>query len=324
MSETAEIIPFGNAAAAPPLQRVAPYEAKLIARTEQWRVAVAGRAGPMLHALRSQLNQIDHDLQRRLSDLLRIETQIEAGQLHRFMPPFSRRAYTVLISAMLLLELPVNKAALDFLRLPKLESYALALFFALVNFVAAKCSARVFRQEPFDRPGWRSWAIAAATNLALLVTIFLVGQLRSLESHQASSAMTFFSLQLAFYVATLFLSFQVIAPSREAEQLNRRRDALRTEVNGLWNRRAHIAKTHNEKLEKARLRLIDLEADAQERVAEYRDGNRRARTDAAPSWFRHSIGSNVWRSLDLGHPVDEHPAAMGELIGRACGDGKEE
>lgn len=321
MSETAEIIPFGKSAAA--VQRVAPYEAKLIARTEQWRVAVAERVGPTLHGFRARLNEIDHNLHRRLREVLRLETEIEAGGLNRFMPPFSKRAYRLLIGAMLLLELPVNKAALDFLRLPWLESYALALFFALVNFVAAKCSARVFRQEPFGEQGWRSWAMAATTNLALLVTIFLVGQLRSLEAHQASSAMTFFSLQLAFYVATLFLSFQVIPPSSQAEQLNRRRDAAKAEMTGLWSQRVQIAKAHNHDLERARLRLIDLEADAQERVAEYRDSNTRFRTEPAPSWFRHSIGAQIWRPLQLGHPVDEHPATIGDLIGRA-GEGEDE
>lgn len=316
MSESAQIIPFARAPDNA-VQQVAPYEARLVARTQQWRVAVGERVGPRLHALRARLNEIDHDLTRRLRDLLGLEAEIEAGKLDRFMPPFGKVSYLSLVAAMLLLEMPVNKAALDFLRLPERDSYMVALFFALVNFVAAKCTARVFRQEPLGVRGWRAWAVAVLTNTALLSAIYMVGQLRRLEADNAGSSVTFLSLQLAFYMGTLFLSFLVIPPSLEAEQANRRRDAGKAELDGLWKQRERLARVHNQDLEKARLRLLDLEADAEERVAEYRDGNMRFRTEPAPSWFRQSVGTAVWRPLDLGHPVDEHPATIGELIARA-------
>lgn len=297
--------------------RVAPFELRLIAKTNENRVQIAERVKPRLHGLRGQLNEFDHELSVKEGEVLDYENDIEGSEMPPFVSPFGWWP-KALIPVMLALELPVNKAALDFLRLPQFESYALATFFALVNFTAAKSTARVIRQEPFSGRSWRAWAIAGVANVALLYMIYKVAELRSLGIGLSGSSWTFFALQLAFYLATLFLSFLTIAPSAEAEQLDLRLIGARAARRRLWHKRVKVAKVYNREREAAWLKIAKEEESGLADVAEYRDCNLRARDDAGPSWFSSPIPPSVWRPINMGEPVDEQPAAIRAIIEEAA------
>lgn len=292
---------------------VAPLELRLIAEINQSRVGIAEQAVPQLHGLRARLNEVQHELGIKAGEVIDIQHEIVGSEVPQFVSPFGWWP-KVLIPVMLILELPVNKAALDFLRLPQFESYALAIFFALVNFAAAKSTARVIRQEPFSLSNVRPWAIAFITNLALLYMIFRVAELRSLEASLTTASWTFFALQLAFYLATLFLSYLTIAPSAEDEQLSLRLTKGRAALRSNWRKHAKVAKVYNRLRETTLLRIAKQEEAGLADVAEYRDHNLRARSDAGPSWFSSPIPRTVWRPIDIGEPVDEHPEAIRALI----------
>jgi hypothetical protein len=153
-------------------------------------------------------------------------------------------------------------------------------------------------------------------NVALAYLIYRVAELRSLEADLVESSWTFFALQLAFYLATLFLSFLTVPPSAEAEQLDLRLTRARSALRRLWHKRAKVAKIYNREREAAWLRIAKEEESGLAEVAEYRDCNLRARPrdDNGPSWFKTPIPQGVWRPIDIGEPVDEHPAAIRALI----------
>ncbi|WP_448585420.1 hypothetical protein [Thermaurantiacus sp.] len=220
------------------------------------------------------------------------------------------------ILVMLALEVPVNAAALDVLRLPALESVMLALFLALANLLAAKYSGRVLRQWVNLRHGRRDLILAGAVNLILLLALATMAHLRARASDQSEATLAFLAMQLLFYAVTLLASFLHTNPSAEAEQEQRLLARSARALGRALRRRARAVRRHNVALERLRAGIRKVERDCARRIFE-----RRARLSRGPvpppAWFREPITAANFEPIDLGQPVALHPDPLGASIAPA-------
>lgn len=311
---TAELHRLHPSAAIAGHQRVSPWEAARLAEAQAQRMAEVGAAAPALFAVRSEINRLDDRIRELVEERTLAWRALRDTGARAFVPPFAPFVFWLLIGLMLLLEVPVNAAALDFLRLPQLESWMLALFFGLANLVAAKTTARALRQGARLRGQHAEWAIAAAMNLVLLIAVWHVAELRSSALDGAATASAFVALQLLFYVAALFLSFQQTDPSPAAEQATRHLQRVSRALDGAWRRRARLAGRHNVALERLRARLHAIEHECLRALALHRETSASEGGGAAPDWHAEPLSSALFEPLDFGEPLDEHPAPIGALL----------
>ena len=199
----------------------------------------------------------------------------------------------------------------------------LGVFNRIFSELAAKTTARVVRQHLWAHGRWPEVAFAVLANGLLVWLLFEVAELRALLSGGGASSMANTLLQLGLYVTVAFVSLLQIPPCPVAEQrlarIGRLERKLHGEGTGLWPRRARLADRHNQALADAEARIREAEEDCAERIYQYRDANARARTDAAPPWFRNGIPASLFEPLDLGQPVDPPPASIDRVTGATSG-----
>lgn len=300
-------------------QAVAPYEWNVIEGTNQRRLRVAEQAGAGLAQGRSEINRIDHALAQFSGELDRARTALRSEGEDEYQAPHGSRYYIAMLSLLALLEIPVNASALDFLRLLAWESYMLAGFLSITNLIIARGSARILRQSA--KNSWRDWTMFGVTNLALFLALYGVGQLRgdliSSQTGQVSGigiGMTFFLLQVIFYLGAGLLSYFQTPPVVVVEQLAKRISNLRTKLNERWRIRAEMAARYNVILHRAQKSMETMEHDCFQRIAQYRDGNMFGRTTATPKFMTIPITTAVFVPIVLGEFVDEHPASVGMVL----------
>lgn len=305
-------------------QVVAPYEANLVAQAEQKRLSIARPALVALARLRASINRVDHSLAHHGEELNDARRRVREGDNRAYAAALSRLGYWVGVTLLLVLEMTLNKGALDQLRIEELHAWMSAGFISLVNFFAAKSSARVLRQWPSMIGEPAPWLIALAANAALVASLSLLAGLRAQEAAASGTGFVFLALQLAGYSAILFLSFHQIDPSSAREQLTRLIQLLETRVDVLWRERVALADRHNTGHEQAGVALRDIVQDCNERVYQYRDANMQARSGPSPDFFNHALSPMVFEPIDLGHQVDPHPASVEAVIGDAPGKGDDQ
>jgi hypothetical protein len=297
-------------------QPVAPYEAGVILRAEQKRIAVAKPALTAIAGMRSAINKIDFTLTHYASELSAAWQKLGDFEQREYVSEFSGAVYWIAIILILGLEIPLNKSGLDMLGMSDMHAYLVAMFVAAVGFAAAKGSARVLRQRPWIAGLRADWVLAVGVNVIVLLMLWQIAALRSADESQKGSALAYLFLQLAGYAAAAWLTYFQIDPIPERELLNRQIDALEARVDRRWKDRATLAKRHNEIVTGTRQALDDVASDACERCYIYRDHNIRARNGGdAPSYFRVAVPRHAFPPIDLGGLVDEHPDTIGVISG---------
>lgn len=303
--------------------KVAHYEWSLIEAANQKRLEIARKTEEASAADRSELNRIDHSIAQFSGELERARYFMRERDEATHQKPHGWVYYTLALGVLLALEIPVNKAALDFLEMQESASWALGGGIALVNLIAARSTGRWLRQlGQQDRP-WKHYLLMIATNGALFAALFGAATMRSQMSAGDGgmfAGLVFFTLQLAFYLAAAGLSFLQTPPDAAIEQLDKRIEKLRAQLDKLWQARNVIAKRVNARLAEARRAIQILESDARERVAQYRDGNlaKRARMGghaaAAPAFIRQAVPQSALIPVVLGEFVDAHPQAIAQTL----------
>lgn len=309
---TADILTFTPDPETDRCQPMAPEEAAMVATAEGMRMRAVRRAAPRLFGLRSEINRLDAILRDRSEAHARLSAYASDAGRDGWAPPFPPLFYWVFISAMLVLEVPVNAAALDLLRLPALESVMLALFMALANLLAAKYSGRVLRQWNGLREQWRSLGLVAIVNVTLLLALGMTAHLRAEASGHPGSTLSFLALQLLFYAVALIASCLHTPPCAVAEQEHRLLQRAARSVERAWTARARVARRHNVALERLQAELRAIEQACARRVFE-----RRARLargpGQVPAFFREPVTAANFQPLDLGRPVDLEPQPLGAV-----------
>lgn len=298
---------------------VSPYEANLVAQAAQKRLGLARAAATRLASLRASLNRLDDRIGTAAAERARLANEARDAGDRPWHPPIPPALHAGAIFAIFVGELAVAKAAFDFLRQPELESWLMAGSLALLLLLAAKTTARVIRQHLWAHGRWPEVAFAVVANAIFVWLLFEVAQLRALLSGGGASAMANTLLQLGLYAAVAFVSLLQIPPCHKAEQrlarIARLDRQLHATPQGLWHRRAKLADQHNMTLADALAGIRAVEEDCAERVYQYRDANARARTDETPAWFRNALPAAVFEPIDLGRPVDPHPAGIDAVTG---------
>lgn len=298
---------------------VSPYEANLVAQAAQARLGIARAAATRLATLRASLNRLDDRIASTGAELARLRREAQDAGDRPWQPPIPPVLLWLAIALIFIGEMAIAKAAFDFLEQPELESWLMAGSFALLLLLAAKTTARVVRQHLWAHGRWPELIFAAVANAVILWLLLEVAGLRALLSEGGASSMANTLLQLGLYVAVGFVSLLQVPPCPQAEQrlariarLDRR---LHGAPHGLWPRRARLADRHNAALADAEARIREAEEDCAVRVYQYRDANARARSDAAPAWFRTPLPAGVFEPIDLGRPVDPHPLPIDRVAG---------
>lgn len=317
------LVALASRAAASGFQIVGPREARYIKRAEQRRARIMKAAKVKMARLRAEVVRLDRAISRASADLEACHAQARDEDRRPYQAPFSRNFYALVVAILVALETPLTKSALDHLRSSEQESWAIALFLASMNFLAAKMTARCLRQNGWADRAWRDWGIAAALNVVLVGALWQLGALRSLASAEQASGpivdagLALFTFQATAYLAVLLLSFYQTDPDRRSEQLARRTAEYARSLHALRRERRPFADAHNAIYEAAVYDLEEEEDDCIERCLEYRDGNMRHRApgDAPPDYFRRSIARNVFRPIthELGVMIDVHPRTSGEV-----------
>ena len=294
-------------------QPVCSYAARQLSRAEQRRVRAAKAATGTLKGLHATFNQLDHSIRHQEGELSATRAKIRDRDAREHRSEFSGRAYWSVIGILALLEVPLNTAALDFLRRPEIESLGIALFIGAVTALAAKFTGRILRQNAWRDQAFRDWGMALVFNFIFVFAIFKVAELRGLLAGNASAGTTVLALQLVGYAAMVGFSYAHVDPDGAREQLTRLALAQELRLRRVWGNRGNIAGKYNKTLADTQLALADIEHDAIERVVEYRDYNMRHRNDAALEYFRRPVTRALFSPIDLGAPLDAHAREIGEV-----------
>lgn len=291
----------------PRIATLDPWEAERLARAEAERMAVVRASGPRLLALRARLARCDEGLVDLLDQRARARRRLFDENLQPFSPPFAPWVFWTVMLLMLVFEVPLNKAALDMLRLPELEAWMLAFSFGLTNLFAAKATGRALRQA-CRGDGIREWVLAGVVNTVLVGAIACVAVQRARDSGAGDELWAFLALQLLFYGVALFLAFQQTNPDRQAEQAYRHLARLEAALARVDRERARVAAAHDEVLIAGGAAVAGIEQQALADIA-----RRRARLAAelgpdCPDWPT-PLGPDLFPPLDLGRPAGPAPTA---------------
>lgn len=328
------IVPSGQ-------QLVAPHTANLIAQSEQRQQAVARRTLPALAALRPSLNNADRRRGRLEHDCSRVTRKIEALDKPKHGRDLPTWAYWLCAILFFAIEIPVTIGALSPLQIPEQSEPAVAIFISILNFFAAKTTARVVRQQVWRSGDHGGWIIGLVLNLALVAMLIGLSVLRADAvaanvAAEAGQQMTisgtlapvvtqpstapatnapstlsyafFFFVQLAGYLSILLLSFFQVDPDATREQLTKEADELHAGIETQWQAREQDAARHNQLLASALLEVEEIRDDCRERCYQYQEGNVLWRTEDIPAFFGTAISDDVFKPLFLGRMVEEHPA----------------
>lgn len=308
---TASILPFVRSFGVERHQSVTAEEAALVAQTEARRLAIVNRHARTLFGTRSELNRVDDILSDRAETYARSVARFGALGGVAWTPPFAPWLYWVAMLLMLVLEIPVNAAAIDLLRLPEVESVMLATFFAIANIVAAKYTGRALRQWSPDHAPVRTIAIAVIANISLLAGLFALARMRAEAVDGAGSPWAFLVLQLMFYAIALFAAYMQTSPIAEAEQDAAQLRRVERQLRRAWTQRARLARVHNVSLARIQLQVRRAEHECARRVAELRA---RRWPDVPGATPLEPITTANFQPLDLGEPVDHHPVSIDVLV----------
>lgn len=329
MAEVATIIGF---------QPVGAYEARQLAGAEQRRVRAAKATKRVLRGLDATVNKLNYSIGHLETELAATRAKIHDRDAREFRSEFGHRTYWFLVAGLLALAMPLDMAAIDFLRLPDSHSFAIALFIGVVTALAAKFTGRVVRQKGWRNQAYRDWALAAAVSVIYACVALAIAGLRHDLGEEAAhkigagvdpdmlrdlarqvsagkGAYLVASLQVMSYVAVVAFSFIHTDPDGDREQLTLLAAVQDKRLQQKWNKRIGVANVHNTELADGELSLADIEHDAIERLAEYRDCNMRLRTEPTPEYFRRPLTRALFHPIDLGKPLDAHPREIGEVIG---------
>ena len=310
---------------------VSEYCGNLVSQCEQRRVTVARTAATALAELRSQINRLDHWLQRDGAELARETAASQAAGDAQYMPPFYAKALVWIAIAISVLEVFVNKYGMDGLRMTESASWAMALLAALCLFLLSKLTGRVLRQRPWREGEWGGVAAAAVFNLAMVFTTIHIADARAFMAEQEAAAEGlavmegmaggFIAFVLLGYGVMLFAAYINTPPCAHAEQRKARIAALRQDVDQRWQERGELARRYNTALAKAHHDLEALLQDLAERSFQYRDGVKRG--GMLPAYFRHALPLAAVKPIHLGAMIDPQPDSIAALIGKQAADTEE-
>lgn len=303
---------------------VSEYCGNLISQCEQKRIVVARRAATAIADLRSQINRLDHWLQRDANELAR-ETAASVGAGDKeYMPPFYAKYFLWFAVIVSVLEVFVNKYGMDGLRMTESASWAMSLLAALCLFGLSKLTGRVLRQRPWQHGEWGSVAIAVAFNIALAFSTihiadaraFMAAEEAALEGLAVMQGMEagFIAFVLLGYGVMLFAAYINTPPCAVAEQRMARIAALRQAVDKRWEARVQLARGYNTTLAQAHHDLAALLQDLAERSFQFRCGVKRG--GQMPSYFRHALPLNAVQPIHLGQMIDPQPESIAALVGK--------
>jgi hypothetical protein len=305
--------------------KFAPFEGDTIERVNQKRLSKAAECKEKLEALIPEINRMDTKIAEIAGELYRKNEKFkELGEPNHHKPPINPIVFGLVMWIIApFLEMPLNAASLDFLKLPEAESFMLSAFFAIINVFGAKSSARVLRQAELKwELDWhilKVWLVFACFNVAFLLVISDLGNLRGMLAQansqlNASSGQMFFHLQAVFYVAGIFISFQQINPSEVYEQLHHRIESLRRQRHKDWARRVHLAQKYNKTLEIGECDIKRLERWCLSCLFEYRDGNMFSRDTSPPLYWQQPLSDDIFFPIDLGSKIDPNPDSIDAVL----------
>ncbi|MFN3371033.1 MAG: hypothetical protein ACK4Z0_05850 [Sphingomonadaceae bacterium] len=303
---TADILTLASGATG---ERIAlsPAEAELLARAETARFRAVERGAPMLASLKARIDRLDSAIADRAETVRRLRTYASSTGLDGWAPPIPGWIFWPVMLVMLLLEIPVNAAALDLLRLPVLESYMLAGFFAIASLLGAKSTARAIRQWRAEDHGRRDLIVAIAVNAVLLVGLALMARLRAEASGEGAATLAFLALQLLFYAVAFVLAWLNTCPDAEAEQEMKRLRHAERALGRAARARTRLVARHNAGLQRLEARLGTIEQDCARRIHRLRA--RAARGGIAVAQLQ-PIDPSTFQRLGLGQPIRPEPIVL--------------
>lgn len=303
---------------------VSEYCGNLIAQCEQKRIAIARRAAATLADLRTQINRIDHWLARDAGELARETAAAKRAGDEKYHPPFPPAAYWIIAVLVSVLEVFINKSAMDGLGLTDEGSWAAALMFSACLFLLSKLSGQALRQQTRSSGEWGGVAIGALFHIAMVLAVLHFAEARSFMAAQLAAAeglkileggeAGFVALVLLGYGVMLFASYRNTPPSAGNEQRIARIEALRAAVDSRWEDRVKLARGYNTILAEAHHDLAALLQDLAERSYQFRCGVKRG--GLMPSYFQHALPLNAVKPIHLGQMIDPQPESIASLVGK--------
>lgn len=301
---------------------VAPYEATLIAQSEQSRHSVGEAAVGQVATLRSELNRVDYLLRREVDELETVYAAITASDGRAFEVEFKKPIFWGLAALIIAAEVPLNKVVLDAFQVGEWESWVVAIWLGVINFIAAKFVGKVLRQRSWETKDWAACSIAFCATVGVLFALYNLALLREglpapkdpAMAMVEGSPMALYALQAVAFVGCIAWSYFQVDPDRVREQLTARAKRIEGRTSALWSQRVTLAQAHNSAVMKSEASLSNLIHDCRERVSQFRDGNLSSRTGEVPSYLLTAIPTTAFQPIQFGTPVDTHPPKMVDLL----------
>lgn len=302
------------------LLKVSPFEAGQVEDTNEKRLSIARKASEILAGLRSKINKLDFKLSDYAKELERCKSKLKNNHNEEYYyPSLNPTFYRYMLIILVLLEIPVNAACLDFLRLAELESYMVAILFGLLNVLIAKTTARVIRQTSFNKKELRTWLLTLIVNVVIVSLIFDLGELRGQLAEASnrdidSSANLFIFLQMLFYVTGVFVAYFQLVNDFNNEKIVTRLNKLSSSLDEVWGNRVKLAEKYNKTLSNSIFEIKEQETKCVSGLMEYRNLNLMQRSTPGPEYWRNHIDHKVFIPIDLGHQIDAIPNEIQDLI----------
>lgn len=315
---------------------VGPFEVNVITQSEQWRHATAGAAVTQIATISSELTRVDHNLNHELRELVAVQDEIKAKDLRAYSPSISARFFWIVVAVALIAELPLNAAAMDAFGVADWEAGVIAMIVGVLNFVAAKYTARVIAQRAWERQDWGACVLSVVVSSGVFMALLWLAKVREnmpppppVVSSDGLTAiatamvpgapMALFAIQVVAFLAAIAWSYSQVDPNYEREQLTARNKRIEASANVLFKARVKLAQAHNVAVKATETALSNLIHDCRQRIAQYRNANLRARSIEVPDYFLVGIPDTAFQPLQFGTPVDAHPPKMSQLLARLPG-----
>jgi hypothetical protein len=320
---------------------VAPFEVNVIADSEQQRHALAGTAITQVATISSELTRIDHKLYHELEELAAVQDEIKARDLRAFSPSIAPRLFWIVVVVALIGELPLNAAVMDAFGVIDLEAGVIAMILGVLNFVGAKYVARIICQRAWERRDWGACALGVIVSSGVLLALYWLAQVRinmpppppplSTDGFKVmvvamvpGAPMALYAVQVVAFFCAIAWSYSQVDPNHEREELSARNKRIESRADAFFQARVSLAQAHNVAVKATEAALSNLIHDCRQCIAQYRNGNLRARSIEVPTYLLTAIPDNAFQPLQFGTPVDAQPPKMAQMLARLKGEAVDE
>lgn len=304
--------------------KLAPYEASLVSLAEESVGQEQERWAALSQKPEAMATQIHHEMTELLREYESACNDHRKKGNRQTDPKIGKWVYLALLSLLGLFELPLNMSALQILYLPNEETILISSGVALMFMLLAHFIGLRFRYWPKEKQHWVVYLGIFAMLLAVFGSILSIGVLRGeYLAHETGkdidwlTSVALMALNFAYLIGGAGLSYLAHDRDEELERIVKAKQKLQKRLTHCWKKLIEVSTRFDTLLKTTAAKMNNIRNDALAKILEYRDYNRRFRSDDNyPECFNEKVDYFLFKPIILGHELVTHPESINELIKR--------